>query len=208
MRHINKGDAELIVHILQLDLHLLTHLQIQSAERLIQKKNLRLVHKCSCNRNSLLLTTGKRCNISFLKALQIHQRKDLFHLMLNDILRRFLLLQAERDVFIDIHMRKQRVALENRIDRSLIRRKIGDGLSVQKDLPRGRQLEARNHTESGCFSASGGPEKGDKFSAANLKVEVIHGCESVAERFGDVLQFDDVAVFHNSLLIIKTPAVC
>ena len=105
-------------------------------------------------------------------------------------------------------VRKQRITLENRIDRSLIRRKIGDGLSVQKDLARGRQLKAGDHPESGCFSASGGPEKGDKFSAANLKVEVIHGCESVAERFGDVLQFDDVAVFHNSLLIIKTPAVC
>ena len=56
MCHIDEGDAELLVHFLELYLHVLAHLQVKSCKRLVQKKHLRLVHDGTCNGHTLLLT--------------------------------------------------------------------------------------------------------------------------------------------------------
>jgi len=59
MRYIYKCNSELVMHILKLKLHLLTHLKVKCSKRLIKHKNLRLIDKRPCNRNPLLLSAGK-----------------------------------------------------------------------------------------------------------------------------------------------------
>ena len=130
MRDIDEGDAQLVVHILELDLHLLAHLEVQRAKRLIQKQDLRLIDQRSRDCDTLLLTAGKRADASLLKSLQIYQVQDPAHLALDDILGHLLLLEPESDIIVDIHMRKQSVPLEDRVDRSLVGRQILDRLPV------------------------------------------------------------------------------
>ena len=61
--HKDKSNTNFLLNPFQLILHLFTELKIQSRQRLIQKQNLRFIHKSSCNRYSLLLSAGKQCRI-------------------------------------------------------------------------------------------------------------------------------------------------
>ena len=57
MSHIDEGDAELLVHLLELYLHVLPHLQVEGSQRLVKKKYSRLVHDGAGYGHTLLLTS-------------------------------------------------------------------------------------------------------------------------------------------------------
>ena len=56
---IDKGDPQLLLQALQFVLHGTPQLQIQRTKRFVQKKYLRIVHKCSGYGHTLALTAGK-----------------------------------------------------------------------------------------------------------------------------------------------------
>ena len=56
VRYIYESDAELSLHLLKLDLHLLTHLKVKSSERLVEEKYAGSVDNSSCDSDSLHLT--------------------------------------------------------------------------------------------------------------------------------------------------------
>ena len=58
MGDIDKGDAESLMHFLKFQLHLFAHLEVQSTERLVQKKDFRLIYDSAGNGDSLLLSAG------------------------------------------------------------------------------------------------------------------------------------------------------
>ena len=55
MCYIQESDPQFVLETDQLVLHILAHLEVQSAQRLIQKKDLRLIYDCSCDSDTLLL---------------------------------------------------------------------------------------------------------------------------------------------------------
>ena len=111
------------MHGLQLDLHLLTHLEVERAERLIEEEDLRLVYERTCDGDTLLLTTGQGRHTAVLEALEVDEAQHTLHLPIDDVLRHLLLTEAEGDVVVDVHVWKKRIALENRIDRTFVWRK-------------------------------------------------------------------------------------
>ena len=120
---VDEGDAEPIMHGLQLDLHLLTHLEIERAERLVEEEDLRLVDECTCDGDTLLLTAGQGRDTAVFETLEVDEAQHALHLPIDDVLRHLLLTETEGDVVIDVHVRKKRIALEYRIDRTLVWRK-------------------------------------------------------------------------------------
>ena len=58
MGNVDKGNAQLIFQTDQFVLHVLTHLEIQRAERFVEKKHLRFVDDGAGDGDSLLLTTA------------------------------------------------------------------------------------------------------------------------------------------------------
>jgi len=56
---IDKRDPQFLLQAFQLMLHGTPQLQIQCPKRFIQKKDFRIVHKCSGNGYTLTLTAGK-----------------------------------------------------------------------------------------------------------------------------------------------------
>ena len=83
MCYIQKGDPQLIFETDQLILHILSKLQVQRTERLIQKQYLRLIYDCTCDCNTLLLSTTQRIRHAFLKTIQIHKLQCIFDLVIN-----------------------------------------------------------------------------------------------------------------------------
>ena len=118
------------MHVLKFQLHLLAHLEVQSAQGLIKKEDLRLVDQSAGDGDPLLLAAGERADTSLLKALQIHQIQDSSDFAFDHVLGCLLLLESESDIVVNIHMREQCVALKHRVDGSLVRRKVRDGLAA------------------------------------------------------------------------------
>ena len=66
-----------LLDALELDLHILAQLQVQRAQRLVQQKHLRMVHKRPRDGHALLLPAGERGRVAPLVALQAHQLQHL-----------------------------------------------------------------------------------------------------------------------------------
>ena len=91
MCYIDKGDSQFLMHSLQFQLHLFSHLQIQSSQRLVKQKDLRLIDNGTGNGNTLLLTAGQSCNAPLLKAFQINDLECMTYLLANLFLGQLLL---------------------------------------------------------------------------------------------------------------------
>ena len=81
VRDVDKGDAQLSVHFLEFELHLLSHLQVERAERLVEKKNLRFVDDGAGDRDALLLPARKGGYAAFFKPLEVDDLERALHLL-------------------------------------------------------------------------------------------------------------------------------
>ena len=211
MSHINEGDSELAVHFLEFDLHVLSHLEVQGRQRLIQKKHLRLIDNRSCNGHALLLTTGKRLHISVLIVGHAHHLEHLADSLVNLLLRNLLKFEAERNVLIHIKMREESITLEHCIDRTLMRRHISNVSTVDKDFTRICRSETRNHTQKRRLATARRSEQGKELALLDRNVDIVENA-FFAEALADILDFNYVfAAFHfqrMSLFVSKFVEQC
>ena len=56
--YVYEGDAQLLVHFLELDLHVLAHLEVKGGEGLVQQEDLGLVDDGAGDGDTLLLASG------------------------------------------------------------------------------------------------------------------------------------------------------
>ena len=137
VRNVNEGYADLFVHVHQLYLHILSHFEVQCAQRLVQEQYLRLVYQRPRYSHALLLTAGKILHAPVTVVLQIHHLKrgvdfvgyflfgqlsELFvsyaRLVREGLARRYFLhLQPESNIVKDVQMREKRVFLKNGVYR-------------------------------------------------------------------------------------------
>ncbi len=101
---VEEGDAQFLLHALQFQLHLLTQLQIQRAQRLVQQKHLRLVDQRAGDGNALLLAAGKRLHGALFVALHLDEAQHAVHALSDLRLGQFAQLEAEGDVVKDVQV--------------------------------------------------------------------------------------------------------
>ena len=142
---VNKRDPQLLLQTFQFQLHLSAQLQIQCSQRFIQQQHLRLIDHRSGNGNALLLSTGQLIRHPFSIPFQLYQTKGLLHSLCNLCLGNFSDLQSISYVVRHIHMRKQGIILEHRIDIPFVRLTVRNVLSFQDHLPGIRQLQPCNN---------------------------------------------------------------
>ena len=188
---VDEGDAQLLVHLLQLDLHVLAHLEVQGGEGLVQEEHLRLVHDGAGDGDTLLLAAGEGLHVAVLVVGHRDELEDPADALLDLLLGHFLELEAEGDVVVHVQVREQGVALEHGVQRTLVRRDAGEFLAVHEDGAFVRLEKARDHPEEGGLAAAGRAQQGDEFAAADIQVDVLQDL-LVAEGFGEVLDLDDL----------------
>ena len=171
MGNIDESDSYFSLDLFQLDLHLFTDLGIQSSKRLIQKKDFRLIDKSSGNGNSLLLTAGKKGDVSFFETFQTYHLQHSFDFLLNDSFIYFFQIQAETDIIHNIKMWKQRIFLEYRIDLPFIWRKLGDLNAVKQHLSTAWFLKSCDDPQGCCFSTAAGSQKRKEFVFVDIQVD-------------------------------------
>src|SRR6516162_3279792 len=115
MRHVDEGDAHLSMNSLQLDLHALTNLEIERAEGLIEEEDGRLLDERARQRHALLLSSAELVWVAGLIAPQLDRPKHPCNRVPDSLFVSRVYPKAKGDVFVDGHMRKQRILLKHRV---------------------------------------------------------------------------------------------
>ena len=170
---VEEGDAETVLDSLELDLHFLAQLEVKCAERLVQKKNLRVVCKSSCDGNTLLLTARERVDTSLFKALESNKLEKLSDLCTDLGLRLFLYSHTESYIFINVEMGEECVTLENGVELSLVGRNVVDVLARKENIALVLFDEAADNPEGCCLAAARRTEQCDKGAVLDIKVEIV-----------------------------------
>ena len=225
MRDIDEGDAEALVHLFELDLHLLPHFEVEGAEGLVEEQNFGLVDDGAGDGDALLLPAREGGDGALFKAFQIDERERLFHLLRDLLFGELFLLriplalvvfvsihdllaaQPEGDVFEHVEVGEEGIALEHRIDGALVGGEQGNILAVEQNLPARGEVEARDHAQRRRLSAARGAEEGDELTLVDVKADIVDD-EGVVVILDDVLEFDDVFCHFFSLLSLIMNALC
>ena len=215
--YVNKGDAQLFVHLHKFNLHVLAHLEVQCAKGLVQKEHFWLVNQSARNCNTLLLSAGKGTNLAVAVVLEVYHFESRVNLVGNfrfGVLAHFLYqlalfvgfwfaigdefeFQTKCDVAKNCQVWEQCVLLENGVEVSFVWRQFGDILAVEVDVTACWLLKSGNHAQSGCFATTRWAKQCYELALFDVQRQVFYN-GFVAIRLVDVFDFDDI--FHGGLL--------
>ena len=185
--HDQKGQAEIHLQIHQLELGFFTQFFIQRTQRLIQQQHFRALGNRARQSHTLALTTGKLMRLALGEFFQLHQLQHIIHTIGHFRLGHAILLQAESNILLNGHMRKQSIGLEHHIHRTLIGRNTTQILPVQHDTAGSRLFKTCQHTHQSRFTATGSPEQSKKFAIKNIQRQIINHCH-IIKLFDDILE--------------------
>ena len=103
---VDEGDAQRLVHLLELHLHVLAHLEVQCGKGFVEQEHGGLVHDGACYGHALLLSARERVHVAMLIVRHAHHLQGASHLVLYDVGLGLLQLQAEGDVVVYVEVWK------------------------------------------------------------------------------------------------------
>ena len=174
VRHVDERDANLLLQRLELQLHLLAELEIQGAQRLVQEQHRGVIDQGAGQGHTLLLAAGELPGAPALVPAQAHELQGLANPAGLIRLGRLPLAQAVAHVPGNVHVREERVVLEDRVDVAPVRRDAGHRLAGEVDLAAGGLLEARDHPQGGGLAAAGRPKERVEGAALHGQVHLVH----------------------------------
>jgi len=150
----NKRDTEFSLKVLQLQLHVLAKLGVESRKRFVEEQHFGTADEGAGQGYPLTLASGELVWFSCFQILKGNQGESLEHAAFPlgglDPLHR----QAKFDIIADVQMGKKGIALEDLIHIPPIRRKFRDIGAVDKNSTLGGSVEAGDHPQGGGFSAA------------------------------------------------------
>ena len=187
---VDGGDAEVLLHLLQLVAQLDPQLGIQVGQGLIHADDGRLGDQGPGDGHPLLLAAGQLAHRLFqLLLAQVHLFGDVVHLLGNLRFSQLFQLQAEGDVVIHRHGGEQGVGLKDDADVPLLNGHMGDVFVLHHHRAGDGLDKAGDGAQGGGFPAAGGPQEGEKLPLLHVDVNVVQGGE-VAEFDNDVVEPD------------------
>ena len=187
VRHEDEGDADDALETLELDLHLLAKLEVESTERLVEEEHARTVDERPGQGDSLTLAAGELGRTSVAVSRQTDRLQGLLgtapSLRGGDL----AYAQAVLDVFLHRQVREERVVLEDGVDVTLEGRALGHVDTVEQDLAARGQLEAGDHPQDGRLARAGRPEQGQELTVRDVQVDSGDG-QDLAERLHQAAQ--------------------
>ncbi|MPL88368.1 hypothetical protein SDC9_34388 [bioreactor metagenome] len=187
----DEGDADLLVQVLHLDLHLLAEFRIERRERLVEQQHLRFAHDGAGKGDALALPARELLGTQLHLVEEADELERVMHLGLDLEPAEALDLKPIADVLAHRHVREEGIVLEHHVDLALVGRVPGDVLVGQPDGAGGGRLEAADHPQKRGFPAARGAEQRDEFAVLDRQRDIVHADDRRAVVFGDVLQFDD-----------------
>ena len=173
VRHEDQGHAEILLDLLQLELHLLPQLAIERAERLVTEQDGRLDHQRPGQRHALLLPAGELRRAAGFVAGQFDAGQRGGDPLGDLRLREAAHPQAEGDVLGDGAVREQGIGLEDHAHVPLVYRHVGDVTTADEDAALIDRLETGDHPQGRRLAAAGRAEQREEFARTDVERHVI-----------------------------------
>ena len=184
VRHVDHGGAEILVQLGDLDAHLHAQLGVEVRQRLVEQERLGLAHDGAADGDALALPAGQLPRLAVHQLLQLQHACGFFDPLGHLGPRHAAHAQAEAEIFLDRHVRIERIGLEHHGDAAFARIEIGDVLAADEDLAGGRLLEAGNRAQQRRFPAAGRADEDDEFAIADIEVDIgddLNGAEALVD---------------------------
>ena len=137
----------------------------------------------------MLLAAAEFCGARGRELLHLYHFQSLVHAAGDFRFGRAADLQAIGDVFLDSQMREERIALEDGVHASPVRRKSIQALAAHPDFAAAGLLEARDEAQQRRFAGTAFTEEGEEFSRGDFERDVLQDFVR-AETFGDAADFE------------------
>ncbi|RMU44412.1 hypothetical protein ALP29_201819 [Pseudomonas syringae pv. avii] len=119
----------------------------------------------------------------------LHQLEHFGHTGFDFRLGELVLLEAEGDVVGHGHVREQRIGLKHHVDRTFVRRHVGDVDAVEVDTPLGRALETGQHAQQRGLAGARAAKQSEDFALVDLQGHIVHR-NRLVELLGDPIDPD------------------
>ena len=180
---VDEGDAQALLNVLQLHLHLAPQLQIQRAQGLVQQQQLRLKDQRAGDGHALALSAGELGRHALFAALQLHQAQHLRNLRPPLGTLHAAHAQSIGDVLFHIHVGKQGIILKDGVDVALLRRRVGDVPAREIHAPGVRLQQARDDAQRGGLAAARRAQQRDELPRLHIKAEAAQDLRSLEGLF-------------------------
>ena len=187
VRDVHEREADLRLDALELELHLAAQLEVERAERLVEQQQRGPVHQRPGQRDPLLLAAGELRGLAVGEVAELDQVEAVGDPAGDVVGARAL--EPERHVLPHGEVREQRVALEHRVDRALVRPRARHVPAADRHGAGGRLLEAGHHPQRRRLAAAGRAEQGEERPRRDREREVVHRDER-AELLGHALDLE------------------
>ena len=175
--HEDEGDAGLVLHALQLELHVLAELIIERRERFVEQQNLGFGRQSAGEGHALLLAAGDLAGLAVLQFFHAHEAQHGIDRRLHFALGFPEHFKAKGDVLRHRHMREQRIALEHRVDVPLEGREMRHFLTIEEDRPIGRHLKSGDEAQQSGLAAAGWSQQGEEFVLPDRDRHIVQGAD-------------------------------
>jgi hypothetical protein len=124
--------------------------------------------------------------LALVQPVEFHDADHLGDALADVLAGQPFLLQPERDVLLDRHVREQRVGLEHHVHRPLVGRHALHVLAVDEDAPVGRHLEPGEHAQECRLAAARAAQQAEDFAAVDVQRNIVDRDE-LSELLRDVV---------------------
>ncbi len=191
MGDVYKGDPQFALHLFELNLHFLAHLEIESPKRFVKQQHLRQIYQGAGDGNALHLTAGELVNGASSVALQFNQIQHLTYTFVDFLLGQLFYPQAKGDILGYVEMGEESIALEDSVELTFMRLDCQEISPLEGDRAAVRLLKTSQNSQRGGFAAAGGTQQGKEFIAADIKSNILHNL-SFTEGLVDFDKLNDV----------------
>ena len=185
MGHDHERDAHLVLEALELELHLLAHLAVERAQRLVEQQQPGPLDDRPRQSDPLPLPTGELAGSPRRGLRDAHRPEHLRDACPDLVAWPPLAFQPVGHVLLDAHVREQRVRLEHEVDRSPLGRLREQVRATQAYRAGVGMLEAREDPEQRRLATSRWPEQCEELVLADGHGHVVER-PHLAERAPDV----------------------
>ena len=189
VRDEDEGDADLALQLLELDLHLLSQLEVEGAEGLVEQQGLRLDDGRAGEGDALALAAGELRRPAIRERLEAHAGERLECALRTCLLRHPADAQAVGDVLDHGHVGEERVVLKDGVDVAIEGRALRDVVTEQLDRAGGGLLEPGDEAQHRGLTGARRPEHGEELARADVEVQAVD-CVHLAEGLGEPGQPD------------------
>ena len=181
--------VQAVEQLLDLPAHLLSHRDVEAAERLVEEEALRVADDGAADGDPLLLALRKPAGNPAERVAEVEQAGDLVHPALDLVIGDALGMERKGQVLGHREARIECVELEHHGDVAVARREVVDPRAGDEDVARRRVLEPCDHAERRGLAAARRAQQAHHLAGFHVEVDVVDRRER-AEVLAQVAQFD------------------